>query len=71
MALEILSVSPISAECKRLFLLSKRMVSPIYRRLESSIIVMAQVLWSWVRAGIINGSVINVVNSVLSTKNHL
>ena len=31
---------------------------------------MAQVLWSWLKAGVIGDSVMEAVESVLNTKNH-
>ena len=70
MAMEVLSVLPMSAECKRLFSSSGRMVSPLRTRLESSTIAMAQALRSWLKAGVIGDSVMEAVESVLNTKNH-
>ena len=70
MAVEVLSVLPMSAECERLFSSSGRMVSPLRTRLESSTIAMAQALRSWLKAGVIGDSVMEAVELVLSTKNH-
>ena len=43
-AIEILSVQPISAECERLFSSDGLMVSPLWTRLEATTIGMAQTL---------------------------
>jgi hypothetical protein len=70
MAVEILSVLPMSAECERLFSSSGRMVSPLRSRLESSTIGMAQALRSWLKAGVIEDSIMEAGESVLNTKDH-
>src|ERR1700756_5132361 len=66
MAIEILSVQPMSAECKRLFSSGGLMVSPLQTRLEAATIGIAQTLWSWLKAGLIKDSIINVPD--LNTK---
>ena len=66
MAIEILSVQPMSAECERLFSLGGLMVSPLWTRLEATTIGMVQTLRSWLKAGLIEDSVINVPD--LNTK---
>lgn len=54
MALDYLTIQPMSAECERLFSAAGRMVNPLRHQLEAQIIGMCQVLRSWLRAGIIN-----------------
>ncbi|OBS15938.1 hypothetical protein FPOA_27990 [Fusarium poae] len=54
MALDLLSVPPMSAECERLFSVAGQMVSPLRTRLEASTIGMTQTLRSWVRNGLID-----------------
>ncbi|PNP52918.1 hypothetical protein FNYG_15795 [Fusarium nygamai] len=54
MALDFLTIQPISAECERLFSAAGRMVNPLRHQLEAQIIGMCQVLRSWLRAGIIH-----------------
>ncbi|KFA68929.1 hypothetical protein S40285_05419 [Stachybotrys chlorohalonatus IBT 40285] len=54
MALDFLTIQPMSAEYERLFLASGRIVNPLCRQLEAQIIRMCQVLRSWLRAGIIH-----------------
>ncbi|KAM5529798.1 hAT family dimerization domain protein [Fusarium oxysporum f. sp. phaseoli] len=53
MALDVLSIPPMSAECERLFSVAGQMVSPLGTRLEASTIGMTQTLRSWVRSGLI------------------
>ncbi|KAM4068002.1 restless-like transposase [Hirsutella rhossiliensis] len=53
MALDFLTIQPMSAECERLFSAAGRMVNPLRNRLEAQTIGMCQVLRSWLRAGII------------------
>lgn len=54
MALDFLTIQPMSAECERLFSASGQMVVPQRTSLEARTIGMCQVLRSWLRAGIIN-----------------
>ncbi|KAJ3454851.1 hypothetical protein MRS44_013451 [Fusarium solani] len=54
MALDLLSVPPMSAECKRLFSVAGQMVSPLRTRLEASTIGITQTLRLWVRNGLID-----------------
>lgn len=54
MALDLLSIPPMSAECERLFSVAGQMVSPLRTRLEASTIGVTQTLRSWVRNGLIN-----------------
>jgi hypothetical protein len=54
MALDLLSVPPMSAECERLFSVAGQMVSPLRTRLEASTIGITQTLRSWVRNGLID-----------------
>lgn len=56
MALDLLSIPPMSAECERLFSVSGQMVSPLRTRLEASTIGITQTLRSWVRSGLIDAS---------------
>src|ERR1700756_104785 len=66
MAVEILSVQPMSAECERLFSSSGLMVSPLRTRLEATTIGIAQTLRSWLKAGLIKDRVRGVME--LNTK---
>ena len=54
MALDFLTIQPMSAECERLFSAAGRMVNPLRHQLEAQVIGMCQVLRSWLRAGIIH-----------------
>lgn len=53
MALDFLTIQPMSAECERLFSAAGQMVTPLRSRLEAHVIGICQVLRSWLRAGII------------------
>ncbi|RYP70591.1 hypothetical protein DL769_004913 [Monosporascus sp. CRB-8-3] len=53
MALDVLTVQSISAECERLFSAASQMTTPLRSQLDSLIIGMSQVLRSWFGAGII------------------
>ncbi|KAH7461835.1 hypothetical protein FOMA001_g18917 [Fusarium oxysporum f. sp. matthiolae] len=54
MALDFLTIQPMSAECERMFAAAGRMVTPLRNRLDADIIGMCQVLRSWLRAGVID-----------------
>lgn len=54
MALDFLSIPPMSAECERLFSAAGRMVAPIRSRLEATMIGMAQCLRSWLCSGLVD-----------------
>jgi hypothetical protein len=54
MALDLLTVPPMSAECERLFSTTGRMVTKIRNRLDASTIGLCQTLRSWLRAGLIS-----------------
>ena len=56
MALDVLSIAPMSAECERLFSVSGQMVSPLRTRMEASTIGVTQTLRSWVRSGLIEAA---------------
>ncbi|PWI64080.1 hypothetical protein PCL_00001 [Purpureocillium lilacinum] len=56
MALDILSIPPMSAECERLFSVTGQMVSPLRIRLEASTRGITQTLRSWVRNGLIEAA---------------
>ncbi|PWI64602.1 hypothetical protein PCL_09496 [Purpureocillium lilacinum] len=56
MALDLLPIPPISAECERLFSVTGQMVSPLRTRLEASTIGITQTLRSWVRNGLIEAA---------------
>ncbi|ENH63533.1 hypothetical protein FOC1_g10000098, partial [Fusarium oxysporum f. sp. cubense race 1] len=53
MALDFLTIQPMSAECERLFSAAGTMVTPLRSPLEAQVIGTCQVLRSWLRAGII------------------
>ncbi|KAM5529192.1 hAT family dimerization domain protein [Fusarium oxysporum f. sp. phaseoli] len=44
MALDVLSIPPMSAECERLFSIAGKMVSPLRTRLEASTVGITQIL---------------------------
>jgi hAT family C-terminal dimerisation region len=54
MALDLLTVPPMSAECERLFSTTGRMVTKSRNRLDASTIGLCQTLRSWLRAGLIS-----------------
>ncbi|KAM5529455.1 hAT family dimerization domain protein [Fusarium oxysporum f. sp. phaseoli] len=56
MALDLLSVPSMSAECERLFGVAEQMVPPLRTRLEASTIGIAQTLRSWVRNGLVDAA---------------
>ncbi|KAF6515108.1 hypothetical protein HZS61_005014 [Fusarium oxysporum f. sp. conglutinans] len=56
MALGLLSIPSMSAECERLFSVAEQMVPPLRTRLEASTIGMAQTLRSWVRNGLVDAA---------------
>ncbi|KAF6515700.1 hypothetical protein HZS61_004441 [Fusarium oxysporum f. sp. conglutinans] len=53
MALDFLTIQPMSAECERLFSAAGKMVSGLRTNLDAEIIAICQVLRSWYRAGLI------------------
>lgn len=53
MALDILTVPSMSAECERLFSIAKHMITSVRSNLDADIIEMRQVLRSWYRAGVV------------------
>ncbi|ODQ76847.1 hypothetical protein LIPSTDRAFT_67851, partial [Lipomyces starkeyi NRRL Y-11557] len=68
MAVDILSIPPMSAECEKLFSSSGLMVTPLRSRLETTTIGLAQTVRSWLKAGVIHDSVMDVPD--LDTLNH-
>ena len=56
MALDLLPVPLMSAECERLFSVAGQMVSPLRTRLEASTIGMTQTLRSCVRNGLVDAA---------------
>jgi hypothetical protein len=54
MALDFVTIQPMSAECERLFSAAGQMVVPQRSNLQARTVGMCQVLRSWLRAGIIN-----------------
>src|SRR5258708_36625229 len=62
MAVEILSIPAMSAECERLFSSGGLIVTPLRSQLEASTIGLAQTLRSWLKAGIIQDSVMDIVD---------
>jgi hypothetical protein len=53
MALDFLTIQPMSAECERLFSAAGRMAVPSRSLLDAQIISICQVSRSWYRAGIV------------------
>ncbi|KAG7424336.1 hypothetical protein Forpi1262_v014538 [Fusarium oxysporum f. sp. raphani] len=53
MAVDFMTVQPMSAECERLFSAAGRMVTPLRNQLEASTVAICQVLRSWLQAGIV------------------
>lgn len=53
MALDFLTIQPMSAECERLFSAAGKIVSGLRTDLDAEIIAICQVLRSWYRAGLI------------------
>jgi hypothetical protein len=53
-ALDFLTIQPMSAECEILFAAAGRMVVPLRCRLDADVIGMCGVLRSWLRAGVID-----------------
>ncbi|KAM3465658.1 hypothetical protein MY5147_009220 [Beauveria neobassiana] len=53
MALDFLTIQPMSAECERLFSAAGKMISSLRTDLDAEIIGICQVLRSWYRAGLI------------------
>ena len=53
MALDLLTIQPMSTECERLFSAAGKMVSGLRTNLDAEIIAICQVLRSWYRAGLI------------------
>jgi hypothetical protein len=54
MALDVMTVPAMSAECERLFSAVGLMVTPLRNRLDASTIGLIQTLRSWLRAGLID-----------------
>lgn len=69
MALDLLSIPPMSAECKRLFSVTGQMVSPLRTRLEASTIGITQTLRSWVRNRLIEAvdALVDVLGEVVNS----
>jgi hypothetical protein len=55
MAIDILSIPAMSAECERTFSSAGSMVSPKRSRLDASTIAVTQTVRSWFRAGLLDG----------------
>lgn len=53
MALDLLTVAPMSAECERLFSVAGQMVTRLRNQLDASTIGLCQTLRSWLREGLI------------------
>ena len=56
MALDLLPIPSMSAECERLFGVAEQMVPPLRTRLEASTIGIAQTLRPWVRNGLVDAA---------------
>jgi hypothetical protein len=70
MAIEILSVPPMSTEPERLFSVSGAMVTPRRTRLESSTISIAMTLRSWLRAGLVKQSILEMTEETLKEEEY-
>lgn len=53
MALDFLTIQPMSAECKRLFSLAKRIMTQQRLSLDTVMVSMCQVLRSWYQSGLV------------------
>jgi hypothetical protein len=53
MAMDFMTIQPISAECERAFSAAGKMVTPIRARLDAGVIGICQVLRSWYKAGVL------------------
>ncbi|EXK23499.1 hypothetical protein FOMG_19724, partial [Fusarium oxysporum f. sp. melonis 26406] len=53
MALDFLTIQPMSAECEGLFSAAGKMISGLHTELEAEVIAICQVLSSWYRASLI------------------
>lgn len=54
MALDYLTIQPMSAECERLFSSAKQMVTDLRKNLDTQMISICQCLRSWYRSGLID-----------------
>ena len=55
MAIDVLSIPAMAAECERTFSSAGSMVSPKRHRLDASTIAVTQTVRSWLRAGLLEG----------------
>ena len=55
MAIDVLSIPAMAAECERTFSSAGCMVSPKRARLDASTIAVTQTVRSWLRAGLLEG----------------
>jgi hypothetical protein len=55
MAIDVLSIPAMAAECERTFSSADSMVSPKRARLDASTIAVTQTVRSWLRAGLLEG----------------
>jgi hypothetical protein len=53
MAMDFMTIQPMSAECERAFSAAGKMVIPTRARLDAGIIGICQVLRSWYKAGVL------------------
>ena len=70
MAIEILSVPPMSSEPERLFSVSGAMVAPKRTRLDASTIGVAMTLRSWFRAGLVKQSIMEAAEVTLKNEEY-
>jgi hAT family C-terminal dimerisation region len=67
MAIDVLSIPAMAAECERTFSSGGTMVSPKRSRLDASTIAVTQTVRSWLRAGLLEGydGLLLVCNGIL------
>ena len=70
MAVDILSVPPMSSKPERLFSVSGAMVAPRQTHLESSTISIAMTLRSWLRAGLVKKSILEMTEVTLKEEEY-
>lgn len=65
MAMDFLTIQPMSAECERAFSAAGKMVIPLRASLDAQTIGICQVLRSWYRAGILQGDNDDILPTIM------